>query len=131
MRAAAAALAMGLALTPVTACGGHAACTAPAGGRCPGPLPITAISLLDGGTRLVIDTLCGGQLRISQSRTRVTLTYLASRVGAGGMSCACVPLHADLAAPVGSRALIDGATGRPLVVDNDHPLCAAAGVATG
>ena len=83
------------------------------------------------GTAVFVDTFCGGRLVSRETRSAVTLTYLASAVGPGGMSCACIRLEADLASPIGRRTLVDGTTGKAVLVDDSHPLCGAPGVGAG
>ena len=110
------ATALGAALLVVPACS-HA-CSPPAGGRCPGPVPLTSVGVDDMGRHLSVFTLCGGRLHAKESRDAVTVTYVASRVGAGAMSCACITLRVTLSAPVGRRAMLDGVTHRPLTLDH-------------
>jgi len=59
---------------------------------------------------LVGDFMCGGHLKARESRTRVQVTYIASEVGPGGMSCAHVPLTVELSKPLGARPIVDGVT---------------------
>ena len=104
-------------------------CTPQAGGRCAGPEPIppdlwpgTARSgrLLDGpavspdGRTIIVFVECGGRLVVRESRDEVLVTWIASAVGAGGMSCAEVALTVYLRQPLGSRRLVDGVTGARL-----------------
>jgi hypothetical protein len=58
--------------------------------------------------------MCGGQLVAKASTRLVTVTYVASAVSGGGMSCALVVLRVHLTAPVGTREVLDGATHKPL-----------------
>jgi hypothetical protein len=95
-----------------------ASCTPPAGGRCEGPLPLARsgadnqirLGITPDGRTLTAVVPCGGSLRIRQG-SQVRLTWIASAVGAGGMSCASIALTAVLAQPLGGRELLDGATG--------------------
>jgi len=108
---------------------GTSGCTPQGGGRCAGPEPIppdlwqgTAHSgrLLEGpavspdGRTIIAAVECGGRLVARESRDEVVVTYIASAVGAGGMSCAEVALTAYLRQPLGSRRLVDGVTGARL-----------------
>ncbi|HKC28441.1 MAG TPA: hypothetical protein VKB75_10560 [Jatrophihabitans sp.] len=74
------------------------------------------LTLGAGGTRLQGRFLCGGRLRATETATRVTVTYMASKVRPGGLMCAQVPLTARLNTPLGNRAVVDGVTGKPLAV---------------
>ena len=69
-------------------------------------------------TQLAIfgDFQCGGQLRATESKHRVLITYFASRVRPGGMLCAKVKLSVKLAKPLDSRRVIDAVTGKHLPV---------------
>lgn len=100
-------------------------CVAPAGGRCPVPEPVrTALVknlLVSSDGRTISGRFrCGGRLDASQTPRRVVLTYHASRVRAGGMACAMVPLSVHLATPLGARVVVDGVSGRPLLY-GAHP----------
>jgi hypothetical protein len=57
---------------------------------------------------------CGGRLRAKESGHTVTITYVASAVRSGAMSCAMVALKVRLATPLGSRRVVDGVSGQPL-----------------
>lgn len=102
-------------------------CTPPAGGRCAGPLPLppdqleTPSNVLRAGVgvspderTIIVIVECGGRLVARESKHEVLLTWIASAVGAGAMSCAEVPLTAHLRQPLGSRPVIDSATGARL-----------------
>jgi hypothetical protein len=92
-------------------------CSPPAGGRCPGPLPIPGPLAVDSsGTHLSGYFLCGGTLAARESSQQVDVTYKGSAVRAGGMACARVQLTVALAQPLGSRSVIDTATGKHVTV---------------
>ena len=88
----------------------HHTCVPPAGGRCPGPEPIYSLHLDRTGTVLSATFACGGRLTADESTSDVVVTYFASAVGAGAMSCAAVVLRVRLATPLDGRRLTDGAT---------------------
>ena len=103
--------------TPSTAASPTPSCSPPAGGRCPGPLPIPGPVAVDSsGTHLSGYFLCGGTLAARESDQQVDLTYTGSAVRAGGMACARVQLKVVLARPLGSRTVIDTATGKQVTV---------------
>lgn len=125
---------LGLALTftltaaAFVACSGTTHCEPPAGGRCAGPEPlmVTAGGAYGVGVtaddRTVVAVVpCGGRLEVKESATAVTLTWIASAVGAGAMSCAIVPLAKRLRSPLGARHLVDGPTGDRLPVGQCRP----------
>jgi hypothetical protein len=100
-------------------------CEVRAGGRCAGPEPMPLVrtsprgnhrvlvygpALTPDGRTLLVTTMCGGALRVKESPQEVVVTYVASDVGAGGMTCALVPLRAQFAQPLGGRPLFDGVT---------------------
>lgn len=58
--------------------------------------------------------MCGGRFSARETPSTVYVTYVASSVGAGGMSCARVKLSATLAKPVDNRRVIDTTTGQPV-----------------
>jgi hypothetical protein len=96
-------------------------CTPPAGGRCAGPEGVGAALVGDlsagkDGRTIRGRFQCGGQLEASETPQRITVTYVASQVRAGAMLCALVPLSVHLAAPVGSRTVVDAVTGHRLVI---------------
>ena len=99
-----------------------APCTPPPGGRCAGPEPVHvalyggALAVSKDGRTIAGRFQCGGRLKAAETASRVTLTYIASRVGPGAMACALVPLSVRLDAPVGSRTVVDGVTGQHLHV---------------
>ena len=128
----AAALAVPGMITMLLMVGGCAAtgCTPPAGGRCAGPLPLppdqletpskllyTGVGVSPDGRTIIVAVECGGRLVARERKNEVLLTWIASAVGAGAMSCAGVPLTAHLRRPLGGRPVIDGVTGTRL-----HPL---------
>jgi len=83
-------------LLPLVGCG--ATCHPSGGGRCAGPTPIAGsingpLTLTADGRTLSGFFLCGGRLAVSQSPTQVTLTYIASAVRGGGLTCPTVPLR--------------------------------------
>ncbi|MDE3205839.1 MAG: hypothetical protein KGQ66_16650 [Acidobacteriota bacterium] len=94
----------------------------PAGGnRCAGPAPVQ--TWLYGPLVVAADGLtlsgrfeCGGSLEAVETNDQVTLTFIAAAVGAGGLSCALVPLRVGLHHPLGSRAVVDGVTHQRLAV---------------
>jgi hypothetical protein len=92
-------------------------CTPQGGSRCAGPEQISVpLTVSAGGRRLQGRFLCGGRLRVQETSSRVTVTYVASKVRPGGLMCAQVPLAARLQAPLGSRPVVDGVTGKPVAV---------------
>ena len=94
--------------------GGHpsgSTCTPPAGGRCAGPLPVAELAVEKSGRRLVGVFMCGGDFSARETTATVYVTYLASAVGAGGMSCARIKLAVLLTQPLGNRRVIDTTTG--------------------
>jgi hypothetical protein len=92
-------------------------CTPQGGSRCAGPEQISVpLTVSAGGRRLQGRFLCGGRLRVQETSSRVTVTYVASKVRPGGLMCAQVPLTARLQAPLGSRPVVDGVTGKPVAV---------------
>jgi hypothetical protein len=99
-----------------------APCKIRAGARCPGPAPVDSALIgqlyLASRTQLAIygDFQCGGQLRATESTQLVTITYVASRVRTGAMTCAKVNLSVRLAEPLDGRRVIDGVTGERLPV---------------
>lgn len=112
----------------LTACPTTHACVPPAGGRCAGPEPLPAppsptrpgghltvggVAVTPDGRTLTVMVLCGGTLRLHEGAA-VSVTYVAGAVGAGAMSCALVPLTAQLRQPLGARRLVDGVSGRAL-----------------
>jgi hypothetical protein len=64
---------------------------------------------------------CGGRLTADESSSRVVVTYVASAVGAGAMSCAAIVLRVRLAAPLAGRPVIDGVTHRPIPLTRASP----------
>jgi len=86
------------------------------GGRCAGPTPISpgVVSVAADGRTLMGAFACGGSLSASESQTQVRVTYTASAVQAGGLSCTSLILTVTLAAPLGSRTLVDGVNGASL-----------------
>lgn len=96
-------------------------CTAPAGGRCPGAEQLSTalvghLHLSRDGRTISGRFRCGGRMIERQTATRVTITYLASRVGPGALACALVPVSVRAASPIGAREIVDGVTQRPLHV---------------
>jgi hypothetical protein len=97
-------------------------CVPRAGGRCPGPASVDSALLgelyLASRSQLSISGLflCGGRLHAKESPDRVTITYIASRVRGGAMTCAKVPLSVRLAAPLAGRTVVDGVSGQVLTV---------------
>ena len=97
-------------------------CVARAGGRCPGPAPVT--SALIGSLYIASPTQldlfgkfqCGGRLRAKESGNRVLVTYIASRVPPGAMMCASVTLSVGLHRPLLDRSVVDSLTGHVLHV---------------
>jgi len=89
----------------------------PAGGRCaadvawPGPIELSA-----DGRRLHGIVLCGGTLHASESADRVTIRLHVGALGAGVMSCARVDVGVSLAAPLGSRTVVDAVSGHDVRV---------------
>jgi hypothetical protein len=90
----------------------HHSCLPPAGGRCPGPERIYSLHLDRTGRVLSGTFACGGRLTADESTSDVVVTYFASAVGAGAMSCAEVVLRVRLATPLAGRRLTDGSTHR-------------------
>jgi len=122
----AAALAVPGMITMLLMVGGCAAtgCTPPGGGgRCAGPLPlppdqleiprnviVSGVGVSPDGRTIIVFALCGGRLVARESKNEVLLTWIASAVGAGGMSCPMTPLIAHLRRPLAGRPVIDGVT---------------------
>lgn len=97
--------------------GAGAACTPPPGGRCGGPAAITQELTVDSSGRQISGVFqCGGTLTAAETDTAVTLTYRASAVPAGGLTCALIRLSVTLHRPLGGRTLVDGTTHRTLQV---------------
>jgi hypothetical protein len=69
------------------------------------------------GQRLHAIFLCGGRLVARQSPQQVTISYIASRVRQGAMTCARVDLAVHLSQPLGARPVVDAFTGKPIVVE--------------
>ena len=92
-------------------------CTPPAGGRCaadvawPGSIELSA-----DGRRLHGIVLCGGTLHASESADRVTIRLHVGALGPGMMSCARVDVGVRLAAPLGSRTVVDAVSGHDVRV---------------
>lgn len=95
----------------------------PAGGRCGGPEPLQAVSVGADDRRLATVVMCGGSLRLSETPNAVLVTYVASAVGPGAMSCARVRLTARLAAPLARRPVVDATSGDrvPVTQCTAHP----------
>jgi hypothetical protein len=74
------------------------------------------------GRTIIAVVECGGRLVARESRDEVVVTYIASAVEPGGMSCGIVALTAHLRQPLGSRRLVDGVTGARL----HPPVCRTA-----
>jgi hypothetical protein len=88
-----------------------------AGGRCGGPTAISIpIYVREGEHVLHARFMCGGKLQAAETSTEVRLTWVASRVGSGAMSCAMVDLAAQLPSALGNRSVVDAVSGRTLVV---------------
>lgn len=90
-------------------------CVPPAGGRCGGPAPVERwlvgpLLVSADGRTLAGRFQCGGRLSAREAPGQVTLTFVASSVGAGAMSCALVPVSVALRSPLGTRTLVDGVT---------------------
>lgn len=107
-----------------TPAGGHssaASCTPPAGGRCPGPIAVPELAIENSGRRLVGVFMCGGRLTGRETALAVFVTYVASAVGAGGMSCARVKLAVTLDQPLDNRRVIDTTSRRAVPIKFCHP----------
>ena len=102
-------------------------CAPPAGGRCEGPEPIESMVVSANGRRLATVVMCGGWLRVSETTSVVQVTYVASAVGAGAMSCARVRLTAGLARPLADRAVVDATRGDRVAVTHCGPPARARG----
>jgi hypothetical protein len=101
-------------------------CTPPAGGRCAASVAWPgAIVVADGGRWLHGPILCGGTLRATETDTSVTITLHVGALGPGAMSCARVDVGVRLRAPLGTRNVVDGVSGRAVRVDDDRPTLAA------
>jgi hypothetical protein len=90
--------------------------------RCPGPAAIPTglgmpISVSADGRTVTVTVNCGGQATATETSTRVTLRYVAAMIMAGGASCPRTPISVQLAAPLGTRELVDARTGQVLVPD--------------
>ena len=87
------------------------------GGRCTGPAPIGrgVLSVTSDGRTVMGAFGCGGSLTATDDAAQVRVTYTASAVPAGGLSCTSVVLTVTLPAPLGSRTLVDGVTGADLM----------------
>jgi hypothetical protein len=114
-------------------------CTPLAGGRCAGPEPIPLYTwpgtprtplyagpaVSPDGRTIIVIVPCGGRLAVHESQVEVLITWIASALGAGVMSCAEVTLTVHLRQPLGSRRLVDGVTGarlHPPVCRSDNGL---------
>jgi hypothetical protein len=103
-------------------------CTPLAGGRCAGPEPIPLYTwpgtprtplyagpaVSPDGRTIIVIVPCGGRLVVHESQDEVLITWIASALGAGVMSCAEVALTVHLRQPLGSRRLVDSVTGARL-----------------
>jgi hypothetical protein len=65
--------------------------------------------------------MCGGRFSARETPGAVFVTYLASSVGAGGMSCARVKLSATLDQPLDNRRVIDTTTRHAVPIKFCHP----------
>lgn len=102
---------------PGPAASPSAPCSPPAGGRCAADVAWSApIHLTPGGMRLHGDVGCGGVLHATETSDRVTITLHVGAVPAGAMSCAVVDVGVRLGAPLGSRSVVDGVSGRTVRV---------------
>lgn len=118
MRKAAAIVACVVAPLMGSACSGSSSgspsashCTPPPGGRCAGPAPITTQLTVDASGRQISGVFqCGGTLAATESERQVTLTYRASAVRAGGLTCALIRVSVSLEQPLGNRTVVDGTT---------------------
>jgi hypothetical protein len=116
--------AVALGIVTVASCGSGSrpaatGCHPGAGGRCAGAEPVAAA--LVGSLHPTPDRRtvwgrfpCGGRLTARETAQQVALTYVASAVGHGAMSCALVPLAVVLAEPLGHRRVVDAETGQVL-----------------
>ena len=113
-----AAFALAVVGTGAIGCSSHRGCSPPAGGRCAGPRPIGSGQLVESRDGLTLSGrfLCGGRLGETETSSEVVVTYEASAVGAGAMSCANVPLSVTLTRALGNRTVLDGVTRRPITV---------------
>jgi hypothetical protein len=96
-------------------------CRPPAGGRCAGPAPVPSwlygpLALAADGRTISGRFQCGGRLAATETAAQVRLTFIASSVGTGGLSCALESLNVQLHGELGSRAVIDGVTHQALSV---------------
>jgi hypothetical protein len=78
-----------------------------------GRLTVGAVAITPDGRTLTVVVLCGGKLTVREG-TQVFITWIASAVGPGAMSCATVALTARLQRPLARRPLVDTVTGRTL-----------------
>ncbi|MFZ2014029.1 MAG: hypothetical protein WAV00_09435 [Nocardioides sp.] len=116
----------------LTACGTRTAvighpkapdtCTPPAGGRCAADVAWSGpIELAAHGNRLQGIVLCGGTLRANETDARVTITLHVPALRGGAATCARVLVRVSLATPLGTRAVVDGVSGRTVrVVHGPH-----------
>lgn len=102
-------------------------CTPPAGGRCPGPQPVSQLAVENSGRRLVGVFLCGGRLSGRETANAVYVTYIGSAVRTGGMSCARLKLSVTLAEPLDTRHVIDTTTRHTVRIRFCHPVRRASG----
>ena len=88
-----------------------------AGGRPAGPQELgTDLTVSADGLHLGAALCGGGTLKAAESPTAVTVTFLASAIDGGGMTCRLFPEEVALEAPLGGRKVIDGVNGKPVVV---------------
>jgi hypothetical protein len=79
------------------------------------------LAIEHGGRRLVGVFMCGGRFSARETSGAVFVTYVASAVGAGGMSCARVPLSVTLDQPLDNRHVIDTTSRHVVPIRFCHP----------
>ena len=83
-------------------------------GSGPGGHLASGVAVFPDGRTIVAVVLCGSRLVARETQGEVLVTWVASAVGPGGMSCARIPLTAHLRRSLGTRRLVDGVTGAQL-----------------
>jgi hypothetical protein len=96
-------------------------CRAVAGGRCAGTEPVAGLIVSADGRTLGETVNCGGRLTARETANRVIVTFTATAVGAGGMSCARVPLTVTLHAPLNRRSVVDSTCDAPVALTPGDP----------
>lgn len=97
-------------------------CTTGVGEGCGAPKQITGPLWTD-ATRQTISGhfACGGALLVKETATEVVLTFIPQVMMPGGAACGFPVLIARLAQPLGTRPVVDAATGTNLLIAAASP----------